>query len=73
MKEYNIIPLCKTHYCEKILKELNITNYIYVGYGNAFPVTHIDKINNCYIHIAGPSPLKGTKLVINGWKDIVDK
>ena len=70
MKDKTIIPLCKTHEGLKTLRKLDITNSIYVGFGNNNQFKYVDKIEklpNLFIHIVGSSPMKGTKTVIDTW------
>jgi hypothetical protein len=68
LKNNIVKPLCKTYYCKKILYHMGITNSRYICFGNILPIPKpTSKINNCFIHIAGKSPLKGTLLVLEAW------
>lgn len=70
IRDKTVIPLCKTHYGLNSLRKLGITNAKYVGFGmmdGEFDNMKSTKIPNLFIHIAGSSPLKGTKTLIDTW------
>ena len=70
IRDKTVIPLCKTHYGLNSLRKLGITNAKYVGFGmmdRKMDDMNEKKIPNLFIHIAGSSPLKGTKMLIDTW------
>ena len=79
IRDKTVIPLCKTHYGLNSLRKLGITNAKYVGFGmmdgefdekineKINEKTDFTKIPSLFIHIAGSSPLKGTKTLIDTW------
>ena len=69
IKSHNVIPLCKTYFTLKKLKENNINTGIYIGFGYKYNIKtnkNINKVPNLCFHNA-INCLKGTIELINVW------